>query len=66
MYPKNDHTADVYLPSMDYTQLDRLERLTVKFKEMEEEEGGSILRGSDNWWVTMKEFAMEKKNITSW
>jgi hypothetical protein len=49
---------------LDYTHLPRLESLTQRFLEMEAE--GEILRGSENWWITMKDFARDKRNYSDW
>jgi len=57
-------SGEIYSAGFDHTDLGRFDQLSLGLQEVLEE--GSVLGSYKSWWVKLKEYAISKKNYSTW
>jgi hypothetical protein len=63
-FPANGWHAEVYMSEIDGTSMAGMERLTAGLQGLVDNK--TYLRSINSWWPPLKEYALEKKNFSSW
>jgi hypothetical protein len=63
-YPTNGWSAEVYMSEIDGSSMAGMDRLTTGLQALVDNR--THLRAINSWWPPLKEYAMEKKNFSSW
>jgi len=63
-YPENGWSAEVYTGHVNYTHIENFDKLSKSLEDIRDI--GLYVKDVESWWTSLKKYAKEKTNYTTW